>query len=59
MDQVNRFIKDGFLIWENNNIEHNKGWILNDFDEEIQNGGLRPTKKGLAVIDEIVPRIIY
>ncbi|CAB4416677.1 unnamed protein product [Rhizophagus irregularis] len=59
MEQVNRFIKDGFLIWENNNIEHNKGWILNDFDEEIQNGGLRPTKKGLAVIDEIVPRIIY
>lgn len=59
MEQVNRFIKDGFLIWENNNIKNNKGWILNDFDEEIQHGGLRPTKKGLAVIDEIVPRIIY
>ncbi|CAG8507841.1 8904_t:CDS:10 [Funneliformis mosseae] len=37
----------------------NNEWMLNDFREEVQDGGLRPTDKGLAVIDEIVPRIIY
>jgi hypothetical protein len=59
MEQVNKFIKDGFLIWENSIIKHDKGWFLKDFVEEIRNGGLRPTEKGLAVIDEIVPRILY
>ncbi len=58
MKQINSFTKDGFLIWENKFVGYDNEWMLNDFREEIQDGGLRPTEKGLAVIDEIVPRIL-
>ncbi|CAI2164344.1 9610_t:CDS:2 [Funneliformis geosporum] len=59
MEQIKSFIKDGFLIWENRSVRYDNEWMLNDFREEMQDGGLRPTEKGLAVIDEIVPRILY
>ncbi|CAI2171237.1 13212_t:CDS:2 [Funneliformis geosporum] len=44
---------------KNRSVRYDNEWMLNDFREEMQDGGLRPTEKGLAVIDEIVPRILY
>ncbi|CAG8719637.1 9473_t:CDS:2, partial [Acaulospora colombiana] len=81
MEQVNSFVRDGFLIWDDGKyygdgsipllyggdgttIEHKSDnkptlyendeiWLLSDFVDELKEGGLRPTEKGLALIDEI------
>ncbi|RHZ79886.1 hypothetical protein Glove_140g155 [Diversispora epigaea] len=64
MEKVNNYVQDGFLIWNkelNENNKNNENDILSEreeFREELKNGGLRPTEKGLAVIDEIIPRIL-
>ncbi|CAJ0628046.1 8730_t:CDS:10, partial [Entrophospora sp. SA101] len=45
LEDVSQLVKDGFLIFD-------------DYNESI-NGSLRPTKNGLRLIDEILPRILY
>ncbi|CAJ0840448.1 5404_t:CDS:10, partial [Entrophospora sp. SA101] len=54
--QVSQLVKDGFLIFDDYNDLINNS--LEFFQESI-NGSLRPTKNGLRLIDEILPRILY
>ncbi|CAG8464545.1 3870_t:CDS:10 [Diversispora eburnea] len=58
MEKVNNYVQDGFLIWDNKLNENSENDILSEFREELKDGRLRPTEKGLAVIDEIIPRIL-